>query len=88
MDEYAYKRPKGYSITYLDKARKEKTVNLPQLNPHCMKCGKTTERNYYYGVNLNTGEYGYLCSLCVDKMELSKLNASKVFKLGKQSYRD
>lgn len=77
MDGYAYKRPKGYTVTYLDKARKEKIVNLPQLNPHCMKCGQTTERNYYYGVNLKNGEYGYLCSKCVDKMELSNKDESK-----------
>ena len=69
MKEYAYKQPKGYSVSYLDKARKKKIVHLPELNPHCMKCGKTTEKNYYHAINNKTGEYGYLCSVCVDKME-------------------
>ena len=43
----------------------------------CMKCGKGTEKNYYHAINNKTGEYGYLCSKCVDKMELSNKDASK-----------
>lgn len=71
MGEYTYKRPRGY------REKDGKILSLPMLEPKCMKCGRSTERNYYHAINNKTGEYGYLCSNCVEKMELSNKDASK-----------